>query len=107
MRSFLYDKVSRLDIVSFENPTFYSEYTRALSEADNRAFAMVDSLSQLMYTLVTIATILTIIIYLPPILILFAFIGAFGTMIISKKVASLGYDYSHGMTPYNQGIGYR
>ena len=105
MRSFLYDKVSRLDIVSFENPTFYSEYTRALSEADNRA--MVDSLSRLMYTLVTIATILTIIIYLPAILILFAFIGAFGTMIISKKVASLRYDYNHGMTPYNQGIGYR
>ena len=64
-------------------------------------------MSAIKSALVTIATILTIIIYLPPILILFAFIGAFGTMIISKKVASLRYDYNHGMTPYNQGIGYR
>ena len=106
MRSFLYDKVSRLDIASFENPTFYSEYTRALSEADNRAFAMVDSLFQLMYTLATMATILTIIIYLQPVLILFAFIGAFATMFISKKVASLRYEYNQGMTSYNQGAGY-
>ena len=37
MRSFIYEKVSRLNIVSFENPEFYSEYTRALSEADNHS----------------------------------------------------------------------
>lgn len=106
MRSFIYEKVSRLNIVSFENPDFYSEYTRALSEADNRAFAVVDSLSQLIYTSITLATIITIIVYLDPVLIIFALCGAFATMFIAKKVASLRYDYNQGMTSCDQKMSY-
>lgn len=106
MRSFIYEKVSRLNIVSFENPEFYSEYTRALSEADNRAFAVVDSLSQLIYTSITLATIITIIVYLDPVLIIFALCGAFETMFIAKKVASLRYDYNQGMTSCDQKMSY-
>lgn len=106
MRSYIYEKISKLDIFSFENPEFYSEYTRALSEADNRAFAVIDSLSQLLYTIISIVTITAIIVCLEPVLIVFAFIGAFATMFIVRKVAVLRYDYNQGMTCYEQKMSY-
>lgn len=95
IRAFLYDKARSLDYVYYENPEFYNLYMRALAEADQRAIAVLDSISQISYSVITLLTLFSIIIFLDPMLIFFAVIGAILSSIISKKLSELRYKYDY------------
>ena len=106
IRSSLFGKAKSLDLCCFEDSGFYDKYTRAYAEADNRAFNVLSSVSSLSYSIVSLLTLFSIILYLEPILILFALIGALLLFIIGKKSAKLRYDFNYGKTTFDRKNGY-
>ena len=69
IRSLIYGKTKSMDLNCFEDPFFYDKYTRALAEADERAYRVLSSLSNLSSSIISLATLLSIIVILDPILI--------------------------------------
>ena len=102
IRSLLFEKTKYLDLYCFEDSSFYDKYTRAMAEADGRAAAVLSSVSGLLSAVISLTTLFFIIIYLDPILILFAISGALLSTLIAKKLAKLRYDYNIGRTPLDR-----
>lgn len=99
-------KTKELDFECFEDPAFYDQYTRAMSEADSRASAVIDSISSLFYSLITLATLFAIIILLDPILFFFAIIGVILSFIINTYLGKLRYQYNNERTSDERGLNY-
>jgi len=106
IRAILFRKTKSLDLYCFEDANFYDKYTRALSEADERAFGVLSSLSSFTSSFVSLVTLSFIIIYLDPLLILFALIGTLISSLIANKLAKLKYDYDVGKTSMDRKTGY-
>ncbi len=106
LHTFLFEKTRNLDLMYYENPEFYNKYTRALAEADSRAIAVLSSVSQLSYSIITLLTLFSIIIYLDPILIIFALAGALLSAMISKRLSKLRYEYNYDKTIFDRKMSY-
>lgn len=102
IRSILFRKTHNLDLMYYENPEFYDKYTRALLEADGRALSVVETISQLSYACITLLTLFSIIVYLDPILILFAVVGAILSAVMSKRLAKIKYEYDYDKTGFER-----
>lgn len=102
----LFKKAHELDYMFYESPEFYDKYMRALAEADSRALSVLSSVSQLFYSIVTLATLFSIILYLDPVLILFALFGAFLAAFIAKKLSGLKYSYNYDKTVLDRKAAY-
>lgn len=98
VRSALYEKTKSLDMYCFENANFYDKYTRALAEADTRAINVLSSLSAFSSSVVSLATLFSIIIYLDPVLIFFALAGAAVFTIITRRLVKLRYSFDYDKT---------
>jgi ATP-binding cassette subfamily B protein len=106
IRSLLYEKTKYLDLYCFEDSSFYDKYTRAMAEADSRASSVLFSVSGLASSIISLATLFFIIIYLDPILILFAILGAILSTLIEKRLAKIKYEYNMGKTSLDRTTGY-
>lgn len=102
----LFVKTHELDYMFYESPDFYDKYMRALSEADSRALAVLSSVTQLCYSVVTLLTLFSIILYLDPVLIVFALIGALLSALIAKKQSKLRYAYNYDKTVLDRKAAY-
>lgn len=98
IRSVLYDKTKEIDYMYYENPEFYNKYTRALMEADGRAVSVLASISQMSHAVITLITLFLVIIYLDPVLIVFAITGAVISAAVAKKISKIRYDYNYDKT---------
>jgi len=106
IRTLLFEKTKSLDMYCFEDSAFYDKYTRALSEADARASGVLSSISYLSSSITSLITLFFIIIYLDPILILFALLGTVLSTLTIKKLAKLRYAYNIGRTSLDRKTGY-
>lgn len=106
IRSTLYKKTRHLDLFCFEDPDFYDEYTRALAEADTRAINVLGTLSSLSSAIVSLATLAFIIIYLDPVLILFALAGAGISTLITRRLVKLRYSFDYDRTLFDRKANY-
>lgn len=106
IRTKLLKQTRKLDFSCFENPEFYTKYTRAMAEADERASAILDSISSVSYSLFTILTLFAIIITLDPILIIFVICGVVLSFIINTYLGKLRYQYKNERTNDERGQNY-
>lgn len=106
LRAFLFEKTRDLDLMYYENSEFYNKYTRALEEADSRAIAVLSSVSQLSYSIIVLATLFSIIVYLDPILIIFAVAGSLLSAMIAKRLSKLRYKYNYDKTIFDRKMSY-
>lgn len=106
IHSLVFNKIHELDLIYFENTDFYNKYTRALTEADERAMSLLNTISELSYSIVTLLTLFSIIVYLDPILLAFAVSGAILSALISKKLSVIRYKYNFDKTQYDRKISY-
>lgn len=106
IRTKVLEKTSELDFECFENPEFYDKYTKAIAEADSRASAVLESVSSLSYSVVTLATLFTIILALNPILFLFAAVGVTISFLINTYLGKLRYQYNNERVPSDRKANY-
>ena len=94
IRNLLQKKAVEVDLACFENSAFYDTYVKAVDEATDRAYTVMNNLLDVIWVVVNMAAVGTLIITIDPIFLLFAFLPFLCTMLIGKKRNRLKYDYS-------------
>lgn len=92
MQKEVFEKVSKIDLGSIENPKFYDKYIRASSEIDKRANSVVNSVIETFSGLVVIMSIITVISTLDQIFILFSIISVIPSLYFAKLINKEVYD---------------
>lgn len=68
MNNLMLRKVKHIDLKCFENYIFYDQYTRAISEADNRSNSVFNSFNNFISSFISIISIISVIIILDPVI---------------------------------------
>lgn len=98
----LMEKAATLDLKCYEDSEFYNKYTRALKEADYRAIAVISSLKDFSLSLVYIATLFTIIVFMDPVLLLIALFSMLIPTVFSILLGKIQYKYDKKLTAYEK-----
>ena len=87
-------KTVELDLACFESSAFYDVYVKAVSETTDRAYKIMNSTLDLVWSLITIGAVGTVIVTIDPIFLVFAFLPLLITLLIGKKRNRITYDYN-------------
>jgi ATP-binding cassette subfamily B protein len=68
----LLEKLLAVDISCFDDADFYDKYVRALDEAENRADAVLDSIAEILSSLLSLVMVISIVVILNPLVIAIA-----------------------------------
>ena len=93
----VFSKASSVELSCFENPQFYDQYVKAISEASKRTSNVLDSLGNIVYSLFTVSATSLIIFTIDPLLIVFALIPFTVSLLFGKKLNRIRYDYNMEM----------
>lgn len=106
MQTEIYNKIRKIDLMNYDSPDFYNEYSFVLRNSDSRAANVLSLLSKLVSNVVESICVIAIIYILQPKLLIFViFILCFNLMIelIQKKI---NFEYDKKMILPNRKMGY-
>lgn len=89
----LQKKAAEVELACFENASFYDTYVKATAETTNRAFDVMDTMFDIIWTIIMIIATGTLLFTIDPIFLIFAFIPLICTIIVGKKRNRIQYDY--------------
>lgn len=96
----LFDKVSSVDISCYENPEFYNDYTKALTEVKNRAVSVMENMSNIVAA--TAGSVFVSMYSIDKIVLLFTVFPVVGNFILSRIISKIEYAKNIENTPYNR-----
>jgi ATP-binding cassette subfamily B protein len=96
---------SKLDLQSFEDPSFYDTLERARVQATDRT-AMLKSVGQFFQQAVTFATMSAVVLAYSPLLLLISIASVVPSFLGESHFAFLGYELAHGLTPVRREMDY-
>ena len=99
------EHATRLDLQSFEDPSFYDKLERARVQATDRT-AMLRSMGQFLQQLVTLITLSLAIVAYSPVLLLLLVVCAVPAFLGESHFAFLGYNLAHELTPARREMDY-
>lgn len=76
----LFNSVKLVKLNRVEDPSYYDDYQKAISEVSNRSGALLDYLAYILSTLLKIVSLVTIIVVTDPILIIISIVGMLVTV---------------------------
>lgn len=94
MQQFLFSKVKHIDMESFDNPTFYDNYSRALRDSVYRGMRVFDELVRFVTAISITIAVGTIIILSDPILILIILVSSIINLFVVNAVNKQWYLWS-------------
>ncbi len=94
IQNLLQQKAVAVELACFERPDFYNTYVKATGEATDRAFAVLNNLSNVLWVVLNVLAVGTLIITIDPIFLLFAFLPLLCTLLVGKRRNRLNYDYN-------------
>lgn len=80
----IYAKIERIDMSAFDDPNFYDIYTKAVNEAGARALTVLNTVTNLLSSLLSFLGVASIIIWLDPVIILFVVISVVLSIAVSN-----------------------
>lgn len=80
----LFEKAKTVELACYENPEYYDKFVKASAEADTRAFDVLNSLTGLASTAVTLVLSIGLVASIQPIFLIFSLIPLFVSPIKSK-----------------------
>ncbi|MBQ8782343.1 MAG: ABC transporter ATP-binding protein [Clostridia bacterium] len=100
--SLIYDKASRMDFESYDNPEFYNDFVLAMNSMSDRVDSILTSTRNLVTELVSIISITAVILTIDPMC--FIFIAAcVGIMVpIGRLIAKVNVSKKEAMTPLDR-----
>ncbi len=100
--SLIYEKASRMDFESYDNPEFYNDFVLAMNTMSDRVESILTSTRNLVTELVSIISITAVILTIDPMC--FIFIAAcVGIMVpIGRLIAKVNVDKKEAMTPLDR-----
>lgn len=99
-------KNPEIDLQCYENTEFYNKYTRALSETEGRAFAVVDTFINFISALVNVSIIVTYVFTLDPIFLIFGVFATLSIFLPGFINAKLIFKERIERTPWDRKAGY-
>lgn len=94
IQNLLQRKSAQVDLDCFENSAFYDTYVKAMGDATNRAYAVMNNIMDAMWIIINTVAVGTLIITIHPIFIVLAALPLLCTLLIGKKRNRIQYDYS-------------
>ena len=100
------EKNPEIDLQCYENAGFYDTYTRALSETEGRAFAVVDTIINFLSALVNVSIIVTYVAMLDPIFLIFGILATLSIFLPGFINAKLIFKERKERTTWDRKTGY-
>lgn len=94
IQNLLQKKAAEVELACFENSKFYDIYVKAIGEAANRAYAVMNNILDIVWITIETVAIGTLIITIDPIFLLFTFSPLLCTLLIGKRRNRIQYDYN-------------
>lgn len=94
IQNLLQKKASTVDLACFESSAFYDTYVKATGSATDRAYAVMNNITSVVWVVINVIAVGTLIVTIDPIFLLFAFLPFFCTFLIGKKRNRVRYDYN-------------
>lgn len=86
LQSVVYSKIPQIDLEAYDSTEFYTSYTKAVKEINNRAISVLETLSTILSNFISLIGVASIILYLQSELILFVIMYVvLSTFIASRK----------------------
>jgi len=98
----LFHKVSSVDISCYENPEFYDDYTKALSEVKTRAISVLQNMSNIIAATGGAVFVLISMYSIDKSVALFTIFPVVGNFVFSRILAKYEYTKNVENTPYNR-----
>lgn len=102
----LMDKVKKIDMASFDTPTFRDQYNRAQQQADQGIISFLKTSMTLFDRLVYVGTVISIISALDPFLIIFSGICVASLFFFNTKISGYKYDTEKIVTKHRRKADY-
>lgn len=94
IQNLLHEKAVEVDLVCFENSAFYDTYVKAVGEATDRAYAVMNNILNVVWITINVVAVGTLIITIDPIFLFLALLPLLCTLLIGKKRNRIKYDYN-------------
>ena len=94
----IYAKIEGIDMAAFDNSDFYNMYTKAVNEASSRALTVLNTVTNLLSSLLSFTGVASIIIWLDPVIILFVVASVILSIVVSNVHNKESYQNSMEQT---------
>lgn len=90
----IFRKIKDIDLYFYQNQEYYNKYVKAMSETNDRAKKVIESICNVFASIVLIITNVSLLIIIDKKLLLFIFIPILASYFIKKFRAKIMYDYN-------------
>lgn len=94
IQDLLQKKAVEVDLACFESSAFYDTYVKAMGDAADRAYAVMNNILDVIWITINVVAVGTLIISIDPIFLLIAFLPFLCTLLVGKKRNRIRYDYN-------------
>lgn len=102
----LFKKAQSVDLSCYENPEFYNSYTKAATEASERAGAVLANCAKLVSSLLAFSYVVTTMCRITFWSVVFVVLPFLASLYWSKKISKVSYDMKMEMVPHNRCMDY-
>lgn len=102
----LFEKVKSIDITTVDDPEFYDKYSRAYNEIEFRTKVLLYTLTYMLQVALQVALVGVALVYIHPVVVAIAIIGATLTMFANIYRAKLNAEYNKKQTVFGRGLDY-
>ena len=93
IQNLLQKKAVEVDLACFESSAFYDTYVKAVNDATNRAYTVMNNILDVIWVTINVVAVGTLIVSIDPMFLILAFLPLLCTLLIGKKRNRIRYEY--------------
>ena len=105
INSDLFKKAKDVELACYENPDFYDDFVKGIAEADNRAFAVLNNVINLLSTILRLALSVSLVISIHPAFLIFSLIPLL-TIPVKHKIQKESFERDNRIREVDRKKGY-
>ncbi len=98
----IYEKAAKMDYEAYDNPEFYNDLVLAMTAMNDRAYAILSDMQEVISSVVGVVTIGAVIISIDPICLLFVALCVAIMTPIGRLIANVNVERTEAMTPLDR-----
>ena len=105
INSDLFKKAKEVELACYENPDFYDDFVKGIAEADDRAFAVLNNMINMLSTLLSLALSVSLVISIHPAFLIFSLIPLL-TIPVKHKIQKASFERDNKIREIDRKKGY-
>ncbi len=106
MNRMLFEAAKKLDLSCYDDPEYYNDFIWAMSQSDSQAVALIESISNVITTILALTITTTVIASVSPILAVIAILSAVASIVLRRLCIKLGLERNLTLNPVHRKSGY-